>query len=89
MGEFATYIGGRGRGRGGCKLASRPEVFSVYVAYTQVESPDIDILLQRKRTDALSFVHLGFEYEDRFSIPCDMIYYTVRFGDVAPPVRIK
>jgi len=46
-------------------------------------------LLQRKRKDAFSFGCLDFEYEDRVSVSCNMIYYTVRFGGVAQPVIIK
>lgn len=81
-GEFASYMAG--------KLASQPEVLGKYVAYhAQMESPDINILLQRQRALLFSLGFLNFQFEERFSTPCSTIFYTVRFRDVALAVRIK
>lgn len=54
-----------------------------------MESPDIDIFLQRSRTNYFTFGRLNFEYEHRFSVPCDITYYNARLGDVSLSVKMK
>ena len=80
--EFPAYMAG--------KIVSQPELLCIYIAYnTQMDSPDIDILLQKNSYRFFYFGQLDFQYEDRYSIPCDMIYYTLRFRDAALAIRIK
>jgi hypothetical protein len=73
VGDFAMYIGG--------KLASRPNLVTIYIAYhPQRLFPEISVLLQVQSTPAFSFGSLDFLFMPVFSTPGDNVYYTVRCG---------
>jgi hypothetical protein len=81
-GEFPAYLAG--------KIVTQPELLRVYVAYNaQTESPDIDVMLQKNRTNSFIYTDVKYKYEHSFSTPCNTICYTARFKEVCLAVKIK
>ena len=80
VGDFAVYIVG--------KLASPPNLLSIYVAYPpQKLSTETAILVQKQRTSAFSYGSVDLLFMEKYSIPGSNIFYTARYGGKTAPVR--
>jgi len=77
VGGFATYLGG--------KLASHPNLLTIYTAYHSQKFffPEISVLLLIQHTPAFHLKCLYFLFEPLYSTPSDNVYYAVRYGGQA------
>ena len=70
------------------KLASPPELVTIYVASPpQKSSNEIAILLQKQRTSAFSYGTVDLLSMEKYSIPGSNIFHTARCGDITVPLR--
>lgn len=80
-GDYAMYLAG--------KLASQPDLITMYISYYPQEwTSDTSVLLQFRHTSAFCFGNLEFLYMQEYSAPGKNIYYTIKCGDVITAFRI-
>ena len=80
-GDYAMYIGG--------KLASHPDVITMYVAYDRQScSPDVSAVLQFEKTSTFSLGGLVFENWSTLILPGKTISYVIRYGQEIANLKI-